>query len=120
MHAKLKYAAALGEEEHRCMRMRDQEMLGVVLLTRACRCIGTGGRPGTFEAHAASSLGAERPRRLALDVAPMRESDHDFFLRDQVLGRKLAGFRLRDFGPALVAVLFGDLLHLLVNQEADL
>ena len=100
--------------------MRDQEVLGVVLLAGTCGRLSACGWFGAPKAQAASLLGSESAARLPLDIAAVRQRDDDLFARDQVLGGEVARRVAGDVSSALVAVFLGDVLHLLFDQHPDL
>src|SRR6266700_5288025 len=120
VHTQLKHASALCEEQHRRVGVRDEQVLRVILLTGAAGRFATCGRTRTLQAHATALLGAEDAQRLALHVTPVGEGHHDLFLRDEVLGRQLVRLLVSDLGAAVVAVLLDDIVHLFLDEHADL
>ena len=120
VHTQLEDSAALGEEEHRGVRVCGQQVQRVVLFARAARRVRTRRGLGPFQADTAAFLSPEHAQRLPLHVAAMRERDHDLFLGHQVFSRQLRRLLVGDLGPAVVAVLLHHVVHLFFDQEADL
>src|SRR5450759_1505963 len=92
-------------------------MQRVVLLARAAWRVASRGGLGSLEPDAAPLLRAEHTQRLTLHVTAVSQRDYDLFFRHEIFRGQLTGLLVGNLRPAVVAVLFGQVVHLLLDQH---